>query len=189
MFLPRGSNRSRSVVTLISKHLQFKCLKEVGDSAGRFLFLLSEIQGWTMILANVYAPNVDDPAFFGKLESTLNDFGNYPVIMGGDFNLVLHHILDRNPPASHINRLARALQDICKDSGMVDVWQLLNPSTRDYTFNSSPHGTLSRLDFFLISNSVTSSAVSSTIGNIQISDHAPVFLGMLPFNKTASSPR
>ncbi len=115
---------SRGVITSINKQLQFKCLEEVSDNAGRFLLLLG-----------------------------------------------------------------RALQDICKDSGFVDVCRPLHPSTRDYTFYSSPHGTLSRLDYFLISKSVTFSAASSTIGNILISDHAPVFLSMLPFNKTAHTPR
>ena len=79
--------------------------------------------------------------------------------MGGDFNLVLDHILEWNFPAY------------------------------SYTFYSSPYSTLSRLDFFLISNLVTTSAASSTIGNILISYHAPVLLSMLPFNKTVRSPR
>lgn len=58
--------------------------------------------------------------------------------MGGGFNLVLHDILHWNPPAANANWSAKALQDIHKDSGFVDVWRLIHPSARDYTFYASP---------------------------------------------------
>ena len=140
-----------------------------------------------MVLANIYAPNVDDPAFFGLFERKLHDMGNYPVIAGGDFNLVMDGVLDRSPPSPRPLRSVGVLRGICRDGGLVDIWRLFNPSTKDYSFFSPPHGSFSRLDFFLISNSVVSSAMYCTIGNIVISDHAPIFLRMLPFNKTARS--
>ena len=60
-----GNGRSRGVAILINKRLQFKCLKEDSDGEGRIVLILAEIQGLKVILANVYAPNIDDPAFYG----------------------------------------------------------------------------------------------------------------------------
>ncbi len=48
--------------------------------------MLCEIQGNNKLMANVYAPNRDDPAFFGLLEKKVNDIADYPIIMGSDFN-------------------------------------------------------------------------------------------------------
>lgn len=71
----------------------------------------------------------------------------------------------------------------------VDVWRLFNPSTRDYTFYSPRHNTLSRINYLFVSNCAISSIVSSSIGSILLSDHVPVFLRMVPFCNAARSPR
>lgn len=84
-----GSSHSRVVAILIHKQLQFKCIRESRDEAGRDLVLLSEIQGHKVILANVCAPNTDDPTFFGQRECKLNDMEDYLVLMGGDLNQVM----------------------------------------------------------------------------------------------------
>ena len=48
-----------------------------------------------MILANIYAPNLDDPNFCIDLESKLQAAGNHATVLGCDFNPlmdpVLHH--------------------------------------------------------------------------------------------------
>uniref|UniRef100_A0A3P9H361 Endonuclease/exonuclease/phosphatase domain-containing protein n=1 Tax=Oryzias latipes TaxID=8090 RepID=A0A3P9H361_ORYLA len=95
-----------------------------------------------LILVNVYAPSVDDPSFFGHLENKLLEVGDYPIIMGGDFNEVMDPILDRT---------LRGMSEACS---LVDIWRLQNPSERDYTFYSPSYGSFSRIDFFLLSQSL-----------------------------------
>uniref|UniRef100_A0A3Q2ZBS8 Endonuclease/exonuclease/phosphatase domain-containing protein n=1 Tax=Kryptolebias marmoratus TaxID=37003 RepID=A0A3Q2ZBS8_KRYMA len=82
------NSKSRGVATLIDRRLQM-------------FLMLCEIQGKKFILANVYAPNVDDPSFFGQLEKKLMDLGNYPIIAAGDFNEVMDMTLDRSANQSH----------------------------------------------------------------------------------------
>lgn len=94
------------------------------------------------------APNRDNPAFFGLLEKKLNDLGDYPIIMGGDFNEVMDPILDCSSPSARTTRAHAVLKDMSKASGLVDIWRLQNPSSRDFTFFSSPHSSFSRIDFF-----------------------------------------
>lgn len=101
------NSHSRGVAILVHKQMQFKCNRESIDDAGWVLLILVEIQGHKVILANVYAPNIDDPTFFGQLECKLNDMGDYPILMGGDFNQVMnkiywivapHHSVKANQP-------------------------------------------------------------------------------------------
>lgn len=98
VFCSPGASRSRGVITLVSKHLQFKCIKEVKDGGGRYLIILADVQGKKLKLANSYASNVDDPLYFAHLECTLIDMGGYPIIWTGDMNIVTDSILDRSVP-------------------------------------------------------------------------------------------
>uniref|UniRef100_A0A3Q2ZLG1 exodeoxyribonuclease III n=1 Tax=Kryptolebias marmoratus TaxID=37003 RepID=A0A3Q2ZLG1_KRYMA len=184
-----GSSKSRGVATLIDRRLQFKCLKQSTDKEGRMLLMLCEIQGYSIILANVYAPNVDDPSFFGLLEKKLIDLGNYPIIVAGDFNEVMDTTLDRSTTITRIPKTHIALKGMCKACCLVDVWRLQHPSGRDYTFYSPPHRSLSRIDFFLVSKSLMTAVASTNIGNIILSDHSPIYLFMSTINTTVRSAR
>ena len=184
-----GSSKSRGVVTLISKHLQFKCLKESKDENGRINLLLCQIQGNNVILANVYAPNEDDPSFFGVLQGMLSEMGDYPIIFGSDLNEVMDSTLDRSSTSVRSSRAQVALKDMTQELGLVDVWRIMNPTSRDYTFYSPPHRSFSRIDYFLTSQSLVPSVLSSKIGNRIISDHSPIYLTMSTFHKPERSTR
>uniref|UniRef100_A0A3P9DB37 exodeoxyribonuclease III n=1 Tax=Maylandia zebra TaxID=106582 RepID=A0A3P9DB37_9CICH len=124
-----GTSKSRGVATLIGKHLQFKCIQKSKDDAGRMMLMLCEVQGKAVILANVYAPNVDDPSFFGQLEKKISDMGDYPIIMGGDFNEVMDPVLDRSSRSVYASRAHRALKGLTeasiKETGLHDLMQLI----------------------------------------------------------------
>ena len=51
-------------------------------------FLMMNDDDVNMTLANIYAPNEDNPAFFQDLFYRLSDFNCDDIIIGGDFNLV-----------------------------------------------------------------------------------------------------
>ena len=54
------------------------------------MILEIEIKGMTLVIINLYAPNVDDPAFFWDLFAKLKDFNACEQVIGGDFNLVIN---------------------------------------------------------------------------------------------------
>lgn len=112
--------------------------------------------------------------------------GDYPVILGVDFNEVMDPVLDRSSGVVRIARAHAALRGMSKACALLDVWRLQNPTGRDYTFFSSPHRSFLRTDFFLVSQS---SVASSSIGNIIHSDHNPVYIHMLTFGLPVRSPR
>lgn len=85
--------------------------------------------------------------FFGLLEKKLKDLGGYPIIIGSDFNEVMDPILDCSSPLAHTTKAHAVLKDMSA-SGLVDIWRLQNPSSRDFTFFSSPHSSFSRIDLF-----------------------------------------
>lgn len=65
---------------------------------------------------------------------------------------------------------------LTEDLSLADIWRFVNPGEREYTFYSPCHKSHSRIDFFLISNSLVDSVVDCDIGAIALSDHGTVEL-------------
>uniref|UniRef100_A0A8C5MEQ8 Reverse transcriptase domain-containing protein n=1 Tax=Leptobrachium leishanense TaxID=445787 RepID=A0A8C5MEQ8_9ANUR len=60
--------------------------------------------------------------------------------------------------------------------GLIDVWRVLYPSVKDYSFYSAPHGTYSRIDMFLVNGLAMSNVIRAEINSISWSDHADIAL-------------
>ena len=97
--------------------------------------------------------------------------------VGGDFNCHLNPSLDKLPSdISPPSKRARVLTNICVDIEYCDVWRQLHPTDSEFTFFSAPHKSHTRIDYIFIPSSKMSLALSCTIGNIVLSDHAPLYL-------------
>ena len=77
------------------------------DPSGRFIICDIKANDKRLTLANIYAPNDDNPAFFLDWFVHLDDFKCDDIIIGGDFNLVLDLEKDKSGglPTTHQNCL------------------------------------------------------------------------------------
>uniref|UniRef100_A0A3P9I561 Reverse transcriptase domain-containing protein n=1 Tax=Oryzias latipes TaxID=8090 RepID=A0A3P9I561_ORYLA len=170
------SSKSRGVMTLINKKLNFVFLKQLQDDDGRLLCIQALINGIKVVLVNVYAPNGDEPDFIYKISKMLSNLEGH-ILIGGDFNQVPDDFLDKSTNNVKFNtRKGLALNSLKEEIGLVDIWRLVHPSEREYTFYSHSHKSYSRIDYFLISNSSTELVTNCEIGVIALTDHAPVEL-------------
>uniref|UniRef100_H3ASB4 Endonuclease/exonuclease/phosphatase domain-containing protein n=1 Tax=Latimeria chalumnae TaxID=7897 RepID=H3ASB4_LATCH len=173
--------KSRGVAILIKKNTPFTGIKVVKGEEGWAIMLFLEIMSQKMLLVNIYAPG-GDPTFFYRLNAKLQQFNDIPIIMGGDFNEVLDLQLDHS-----ISGTNRAIHSLISDFNLVDVWRVVNPTTRDYTFFSHRHNSYSRIDLFLISRSLFGDTFAADIEIRTISDHAPIsftHLGILGLERS-----
>ena len=83
------SSNKASVAILFNNHFSFQLSKVYIDPKGRFIICDLTTNGKHITVANLYAPNEDDPNFFISVFSQLLDFKGEEIIVGGDFNLVL----------------------------------------------------------------------------------------------------
>lgn len=170
------SSKRNGVTILVNKNLNFVLLREVKDNEGRMICVQAMVNGTKMILCNIYAPNKGDPLFFHQVNKLLGEFEGH-IILAGDFNQVSDPFLDRSKlSGSTMSRDRAAIHMICEDMGLVDIWRLINFSDREYTFYSHCHQTYSRIDMFLISNTMTKQVVNCRINAMALSDHAAVEL-------------
>uniref|UniRef100_A0A3P9DFP2 Reverse transcriptase domain-containing protein n=1 Tax=Maylandia zebra TaxID=106582 RepID=A0A3P9DFP2_9CICH len=184
------SARKRGVVILIRRNLDFQVFKHYTDQEGRWVVLDACLQGRKMTLVNIYAPNSPQPQFFHEVCNMVRTIGNTHIVIGGDFNRVRDVLLDKSSCTGLSKDPTNAAVDVMSEElSLVDIWRLLHPQERDYTFFSHPHSTYSRIDYFLVSRSLASQTIGSSIGNIAISDHAPIDLVLTDTDNIKPSPR
>lgn len=172
------SSKRNGVAILVNKNLNFIPTGQVKDDEGRMVCLQAMINGTTVVLCNIYAPNIGDPNFYYELNKTLGEMDGQ-IILAGDFNQVWDAFIDKSKSNDQTYPKDRAaIHMMSKDNGLVDIWRLVNPREREYTFYSHCHKSHSRIDMFLISNTMTKHVTHCKINAIALSDHAAVKLGI-----------
>ena len=149
------SNRAaQGVQIMMANNFQFNVKEEVKDDLGRYIILHIEVENEDVVLINVYGPNSDDALFFDHLFLVLEEFSQYPFIMGGDFNICLTQLDKkggRNFQLSHRNARESVIE-FMEASDLSDIWRVCNPTERKYTWRQRVTDVACRLDYFLISS-------------------------------------
>jgi hypothetical protein len=117
----------------------------------------------------------------------LHDAGTAPVLLGGDWNCTVscenaRHNPDivnmHNPPNEHHSEL---LKSLCDDLDLTDPYRVKFPNRIEFTFipPSVIKKNRSRIDFFIISKSITPAVTNISIANClqnKLFDHRAVLL-------------
>lgn len=171
------TGRRRGVATLITKRLIFEKISETSDKEGRYNMLVGKLEGSEVTLLNVYVPPGATWEFYRQVFDLMITKARGMVICGGDFNLRLNPKWDVSRP-TQTNTISKKVRKMMSEMGICDVWRELNPTTRDYTFYSSPHKTYSRIDYFFMYSKDIGFVKSCKIGIMDLSDHSPVYLDL-----------
>lgn len=184
-----GTSGSRGVAVLFSRSLSPTIRLIRRDSQGRFILVQLLIDGWPVTLVNIYAPTADQPdnqtKFLEDLENLLHDLDISNLILGGDFNCCLDPSSDKfhrdNPSNSHDSSSpatgARlALRALLEEFAISDVWRMLHPTARQFTFRRQAYA--SRLDYWFISEHLTEWIKAVEILPAAQSDHSAVSLSL-----------
>ncbi|CAG5947255.1 unnamed protein product, partial [Menidia menidia] len=176
VFFSSFSTKKNGVLILVHKRLNFSLVREYADSNGRIICIDTIINGMKVTLCNIYAPNKEEPAFFHEVNNILGN-AHGQVVLAGDFNQVLDGALDKSRfSGTAVPKDRAAIQVLMKDNGLIDIWRMVNPSKREYSFYSHCHKSYSRIDFILMSNGLINDVIDCKINAISLSDHAPVEL-------------
>jgi len=71
-----GGNNSKEVAILLKNSLNLKIESQIKDTQNRFFVINLKIEGNVLALANIYAPNKNDPNFFDSF------FGDQQYVQG-----------------------------------------------------------------------------------------------------------
>ena len=184
-FFQNSKRSSRGVGILIKKKLSYTINNQLCDQDDNYLLLDITILNYRMIIGSIYGPNTNNTEFFENLNADLLNLNCDSVILGGDWNATwdktngpnnIDIINMVNIPSKirseNLNRLAR-------NNNLTEPYRTLNPDLIDFTFipNIRENINRSRLDFFLISESLIGKCKNSSISSSLISklfDHKAV---------------
>ena len=188
-FFSHSSRSKRGVGILIKNNLLFTEEARETDPDENFLLIRGSIKGNTLIIGSVYGPNSFNPDFFLALENAIRNLGNWPVVLGGDWNCtvsndpVINNIdcLNMNdlPNIRHTN----LLRQMSSDLNLTDPFRLFYPARKDFTFcpRNRMQTNRSRIDFFMISTplfgSISSCEIALALQN-SLFDHKAIFLNI-----------
>ena len=83
------SSSKAGVCILFNNNFNLQIHNVFSDRNGRFIICDIVADSKRLTVANIYAPNEDDPNFFHFFFNHLSSFRGEEIIIGGDFNLVL----------------------------------------------------------------------------------------------------
>lgn len=182
-----GASNARGAMILLRNSLDLEIEKTITDSSGRLVILRCSHEDKPLTLVNVYAPNdvrrsVD---FFEKINLMFSREGideNTTIIMGGDFNCPLDPNMDRfskqgNSVFTKYNVL-NGIKNIIEHLNLNDIWRTKNPTTRSFTWMHIGKFQYSRIDYWLISNSLQDSVQQVDITPSIKSDHDAINLSL-----------
>ena len=181
VFYSSFNSHSRGVAILIHKKLPFTLEEMIKDDEGRFVIISGFLYGERILIGSVYGPNTFEPSFFSKLLAAASSQLTPFTVFGGDFNCVQDASIDQSPSKlAFTSKKTARLKELCVDLGLFDIWRIINPTARDFTFYSHPHRSFSRIDYFLVSREVIDRVKACSIGIRTLSDHNPVSITISP---------
>ena len=173
------NSQSRGVAILFNNNFEYKIKKVYKDPDGNYIFASFSSMGKDFLLISVYGPNRDDPEFYNEIEQYIKEVGFSHLIIAGDWNLVLDSNLDYHNYKHDNNVKARErVEDMIINLDLTDIWRDLNPDTRRYTWRRTTPLQQSRLDFFLVSDTLVQFVEDADIKYGYRSDHSMIVLKM-----------
>ena len=184
------TSNSNGVGIFFNSNFQYKIHRLSRDLEGKYIILDIEMFNKRHTIINLYGPSDrDNPFFFDEIIEKIEDMGNESIIIGGDWNVILDMNKDTHRYRGGNRPRARAkINEMLDFIKLKDVWRELHPNDKRFTwrrFNSAQQG---RLDYFLVSENILQTTISSTIEQGYRSDHSIITL-KLDFAEHNQRPR
>ena len=117
------------------------------DKEGHYIRIKGSIQEENITIINIYAPNTGALQYVRQMLTSMKGEINNNTIIVGDFNTQLAS-MDRSTK-DKINKETQTLNDTIDQLELIGIYRTFYPQTINFTFFSSAHETLSRIDHIL----------------------------------------
>ena len=188
IFFSHGSNHQKGVCILLNPASKLAIEECHMDNEGRIVAVNVVLNNLRFSICNIYAPNCF--AEQTKFAQTLNAFllrylSVDKLIIGGDWNVTLGCIDKKGGakwvPSAYRDKVISMLEDL----DLVDIFRQKKPLKMSFTYESKFLKVKSRIDFFLVSNSLCESVLEVDTKASIAPDHKAVklCLQLLSYNR------
>ena len=177
-FFSGEKSNSEGVAILVHPNSKIELINKTEIVIGRLIAVEIKINEKNLILVNIYGPNQDDDTLFINLENFLLQNSDKECIVGGDFNTILNKTLDKkNGNKNNHSKCRKRILKLMQTCNLVDIWRIKFPQKTQFTWHSNSQPTVHcRLDYFLTSDSLTSSVHNASIKTSYKTDHSLIQL-------------
>jgi exonuclease III len=188
-FWAHGTKHSCGVAILIKNGFDLEPVECTRDPNGRYIVLKAVVQGETLYIINLYAPNTEQAksVYYAHLQTVIDKYGiskNDNMIFGGDWNTILTPGLDKSGGVDRVGEtVTTEMKHLLIDYGLVDIWRVKNPITKRFTYRQKRPLVQSRLDYFMITNRICDLVEKPQIMSSFCSDHSCISLKLSPLPK------
>lgn len=185
-FFSCSGSESRGVAILFRKAFAAENIIFDEDEDGNYLLLeFTTEEKKRFLLCCIYGPCGNDKpseTFFEHLQKCIDEFDCENIIICGDFNATLNQKLDcKNYVNEHKPSTRKMVLNLMKNKHLIDIFREMNPNVSEYTYDKIEGGEItkqSRLDFFLISETLWSCFTECCILPKYKSDHSMITLSL-----------
>ena len=179
-----GTNHSKGVMVLFRPGFDVVYKEKYIDKQGRYIIINATVQGTSVQLVNIYAPNMEAEQiiFYEDMSRLLSEYtmDKCYVITGGDMNVILDHTIDRKggnvKGSKQYDKELKAVNNMLFEHELSDIWRVMNPNTKRYTWRRKDPQIHSRLDMWWISEALQDSCEKVDIIPSIRSDHSAIVL-------------
>ncbi|XP_017323738.3 uncharacterized protein LOC108265673 [Ictalurus punctatus] len=165
--------RSKGVAILIRDKVPFEYICHDEDCSGGYIVLFCRLFGELYTLVNVYNHKADRD-ILARLKDYLMETAEGVLVVGGDFNTVLHPSFDRRPSYAWHSQFRAILEDFTASLNLRDTWSYLHSTEKVFTRRQNE--SYSRLDMFFMQEVNLGQVSDNRVEKQDISDHHPLVL-------------
>ena len=159
----------------------FKIEYSCSDAEGRIILANISVNSFQISLCNIYAPNnlQMQNVFVKDLNQFLLSNANVSrLIVGGDWNVALGAIDKRGGIPWRPTTYRDYIFAMCEELNLIDILRRKKPTAKLFSYESKPLQMKSRIDYFLIANSMSHLVSYVNIGISIAPDHRAVRLNV-----------
>ena len=173
-----GSSNSKGVAVLFKPHSDYDVTNCVIDTNGRYIYFDICLEDEKYRYINIYTPNdcYERVNFFQRLNTWIDD--EKFNLVGGDYNCTINSELDRLNCTSKSDIGQVDLKNIIYNKSLEDVYRRRFPEKKTYSWSRGNKS--SRLDYWLISESLDCQVVQVEYLACPFSDHKVASLKLSP---------
>ena len=177
-----GSSHSRGTCILLNpSNVMFHLHSVKQDSEGRLLIAKATVHDKSFFVVSIYAPTDyrDQDNFIRTLgEQLMSNTNTSNVIIAGDWNTTLNPIDKRGGQPWKATNYRNSLVSLMDELNLIDIYRQIHPTTKTFSYESKTLNLKSRIDFFVISRSLSSCVKNVEIRTSIAPDHKSVFLNV-----------
>ena len=174
IFHANGDQKKAGVTILISDKIDFKIKAVKRDKEGHYIMIKGAIQEEDITIINIYATNVGAPQYVRQMLISMKGEINSSTIIVGEFNTSLTS-MDKST-TQKISKEIQTLNNTMDQLDLIDIYRTFQLKTMNFTFFSSAHRILSRMDHILGYKSSLGKFKKTEIISRIFSDHNAVRL-------------